>query len=236
MTPIYMLSDIFINSGSGNNLFPGGTKPLPGPTMTYCRLDPTVTDSFRWNWSHYKNVTEETHLKMLSANGILFVQTCTKNDMENQVSLEYSQCPGKSINEAFHFTVSTLRLPFHHAGPPPPCWHVTYITERLITRFRWVDWLNMGQLSLLYYYRQMDLTPAQSGVRACFVCWPQEGVVVLLPCRDAGRFDVCRVTPGVVTREPRQNHCLKDGTKWPPFCRWYFPMYFILLSFDSGFP
>ena len=31
---------IFVITGSGNNLLPDGTKPLPKPILTYCQVDP----------------------------------------------------------------------------------------------------------------------------------------------------------------------------------------------------
>ena len=33
MTPYY--NRVLVNIGSGNGLFPGGTKPLPEPMLTY---------------------------------------------------------------------------------------------------------------------------------------------------------------------------------------------------------
>ena len=36
MTPTD-ITDLFVNTGSGNGLLPDGTKPLPEPMLTYCQ-------------------------------------------------------------------------------------------------------------------------------------------------------------------------------------------------------
>ena len=38
-----MVSEIWVNIGSGNGLLPDGTKPLPEPMLTYLQISP-MTD------------------------------------------------------------------------------------------------------------------------------------------------------------------------------------------------
>ena len=49
-----METEIWVNTGSGNRLLPGGTKPLPEPVRTYLNL------------SNVRFIWEQFHKKYLS--------------------------------------------------------------------------------------------------------------------------------------------------------------------------
>ena len=67
----HMVSDIWVNIGSGNSLGPTmhqvvGTKSLPEPMMTYSQWDPKEHISMKFCWKISKDFHQKFALKMLS--------------------------------------------------------------------------------------------------------------------------------------------------------------------------